>query len=255
MSNMFVSADKFRELAQGEHISDDLGLRKQFIAEVKVENDDRRELLFTISSDSVDRDGDKIAVDGWQLDAYRKNPVVLWAHDYRNLPIARSEKVWIEAGKLKSLARFVPQDISDFADRVYRLYKAGFLSATSVGFRPVKWAWTEDKDRKLGIDFEQQELLEYSAVPVPANPDALIEARAAGIDIEPLKTWARGIFDARNIKSLREFEDFLRDAGGFSRKDATWLASHGWQVVQREADTDYGPVVSTLQRFRASLLK
>ena len=40
------------------------------------------------------------------------------------------------------------------------------------------------------MDFEKQELLEFSIVPVPANADCLVEARAAGIDVEPLREWA-----------------------------------------------------------------
>src|SRR5262245_46070666 len=37
-----------------------------------------RNYTFTISSSSVDRMGDTIAIDGWQLEAYRKNSVVLY---------------------------------------------------------------------------------------------------------------------------------------------------------------------------------
>jgi hypothetical protein len=36
----------------------------------------------------------------------------------------------------------------------------------------------------------EQELLEFSAVPVPANGEALIEGRSAGIDIAPLLDWS-----------------------------------------------------------------
>jgi phage head maturation protease len=63
---------------------------------------------------------------------------------------------------------------------VYRLARGGFLAATSVGFRPLKWEYTTDKERGAddwfpGIDFEEQELVEFSIVTVPANPEALME--------------------------------------------------------------------------------
>jgi HK97 family phage prohead protease len=235
--------DKFRTLADAGQITDEIAIRSQFIAEVKAGDDDKRELLFTISTDSVDRSGDKINQDGWQLDNYRKNPVVLWAHDYSKPPIGTSDKVWIEGGKLKSITRFVPADnpaIGRFADGIYQLYKQGFMSATSVGFMPKKWAWVDDKDRKYGIDFEEMELLEYSAVPVPANAEALIEARGLGLDTKGF------LF---SIETERDFEDFLRDVGGFSAKGAKVLASHGYRkFAQRDVEDDLSPLGEMIQR-------
>jgi hypothetical protein len=67
--------------------------------------------------------------------------------------------------------------------------KGGFLSATSVGFSPLKYAFTDDPKRRFGIDFLEQELLEFSCVTVPANAEALIEGRAAGIDVTPMLDW------------------------------------------------------------------
>jgi hypothetical protein len=69
----------------------------------------------------------------------------------------------------------------------------GFLSATSVGFMPTKYAFVDDPERRWGIDFLEQELLEFSCVPVPANPEALIDAKAAGIDTAAVREWAEKI--------------------------------------------------------------
>jgi hypothetical protein len=57
---------------------------------------------------------------------------------------------------------------------------------------PLKYAFTDDPQRRFGIDFLEQELLEFSwCVPVPANAEALVEGRAAGIDqVAPLLDWA-----------------------------------------------------------------
>ena len=56
-----------------------------------------------------------------------------------------------------------------------------------MGFKPKKWVYNEER---RGVDFAEQELLEFSIVPVPANAECLVEARAAGIDVEPLRAWA-----------------------------------------------------------------
>jgi HK97 family phage prohead protease len=160
--------------------------------EVKAGEGDSRSLTFTISTDSVDRMGDTISVAGWKLDAYRKNPVVLWGHDSADFPVAKSTKLWIEGSKLKAETEFVPADnpaTGLHAEGILQLYKGGFLSATSVGFSPLKYAFTDDPTRRFGIDFLEQELLEFSCVTVPANAEALIEGRAAGIDVTPMLDW------------------------------------------------------------------
>jgi HK97 family phage prohead protease len=264
----FLSDNKFREFAREkfpqkedgkncyklDEANDMAGIRKQFVAEVKVQNDEARELLFTVSTSGVDRQGDSISVDGWRLDNYRKNPVVLWAHSYNGFPIARSSKIWVEDGKLKSIASFVPENNSAVgrqAEGIYQLYKGGFLSATSVGFMPIKWAWTEDTSRKYGIDFEEQELLEYSAVPVPANAEALIESRGM-VDVNPVIEWALETIFPKGI-NRRKFERFLSDSG-FSQKEAVTLAAlTPKDLSQSDSENEIRECLSVLQQFRETL--
>lgn len=192
----FLTEERFKQLAK-DGVVDGKGLRKQVVDEIeKGGGSSERSLTFTISTASVDRQSDTVSLDGWNFDNYLKNPVVLWAHDYSRLPIARATKVWKYGSKIKAAADFVPAEMPEvgpFAEAVYQMYKGGFLNATSVGFLPTKWSWSEDEGRKYGIDFSEQELLEFSAVPVPANPEALLEAKSAGIDVEPLRDWAKSI--------------------------------------------------------------
>lgn len=165
----------------------DSGLRKGLIATIKQEGDDGdRALSFTISTATPDRDRDTIDVAGWQLENYEKNPVVLWAHNPWDPPIAKATAIAVEEDALKSTAEFAGADVYPFADTIFQLLKGGFLNATSVGFWPAEWTFNEERG---GIDFKVQELWEYSIVPIPSNPDALIEARSAGIDLDPLREW------------------------------------------------------------------
>lgn len=144
---------------------------------------------FTITTNSVDRDGDVIDPAGWQLDSYLKNPVVLWAHDYRQPPVAVARSIEKSATGLVSEAEFVDAATYPFAGTIASLVKLGALRGTSVGFRPVEGKWSTSPERK-GVHFHEQELLEWSIVPVPANPDCLVQARAEGVDVEPLREWA-----------------------------------------------------------------
>ncbi len=210
-------------------------VRSGFDVEVAAVSDTARELQFTISTGDIDRSGDTIAVDGWNFDGYRKNPVVLWAHDYETLPVARAPRIWVEGGKVKALAEWTPAGMAKFNDIVFDMYLGGFLNAVSVGFRPTKWAWAEDSERRMGVDFMEQELYEFSAVVVPANPNALIDAKSAGIDTGPLVEWAFGVIRHAPPQTIREFEGLLRDGLGFSRKDAAAVASKGWTAMKAAA--------------------
>lgn len=193
----YVSRDAFAtEIAASKQVPDCI-LRKQFVCEdiAKIglsgdplnKTDVSRQRKFTVSTAAVDRDNDSISVAGWKLDNYRKNPTVLFAHDYASLPIARAVSIGIENGKLVATAEFAEHDM---AETCLKLIDGGFLRATSVGFRPIAASRAVERD---GFDFKEQELLEFSIVPVPANPEALIHAQAGGIDIAPLKAWAEGV--------------------------------------------------------------
>ena len=129
-------------------------------------------VTFVLSTDGVDRHGDVVAADGWRLEAYLRNPVLLWAHDYRHPAIGRAVSVWTEPHRLLAKMEFAP---SRFAQEVAALYATGFQWGVSVGFRPIRWE--ERRDARtgafLGLRYLEQELLEVSAVPVPANREAL----------------------------------------------------------------------------------
>ena len=184
-----VSATQFKTFNRGRNVTRSaIGVRKQVIAPAGTMAGDLRALRFTISTESVDREQDVIRIAGWDLANFRKNPVVLWGHDSSRLPIGRAFDVKIEDGALKASVEFIPADTPEggqFAESVLRLARGGFIAATSVGFRPLKWDYTNDQSRGAddwfpGIDFEEQELVELSIVTVPANPEALIEAPGPG---------------------------------------------------------------------------
>ena len=129
-------------------------------------------VTFVLSTDDVDRHGDVVSADGWRLEAYLQNPVLLWAHDYRHPAIGRAVEVWTEPHRLLASMEFGP---GAFAQEVAALYACGFQWAVSVGFRPIRWEDRRDArtGALLGLRYLEQELLEVSAVPVPANRHAL----------------------------------------------------------------------------------
>lgn len=164
--------------------------------EVKASEEDDRVLTFTGSNEILDRQDEVVLADGWDLDNYRKNPVILFAHQYDQPPVGKAEKVWVSNGALKFRVRFPTKDEYPFADTLYRLYKGGYMHAVSVGFLPREWEWGKgDEDPRR--TYTEQELLELSLVPVPANPDALING--AGLK----SARAAGDLDDRDVEDLR----------------------------------------------------
>lgn len=142
---------------------------KDFIGEIKEINEKENTLTSFVSTNSVDRMGEVLDPSGADLSNYRKNPVVLWAHDYSQPPIGKA--LWAKRSGDGILAKmeFAP---TAFAQEIKKLYQEKFLNTFSVGFIPKNWV--DGKSQKdPARTYTQWEMLEYSAVPVPANPDAL----------------------------------------------------------------------------------
>src|SRR5690349_13327114 len=113
-------------------------VRKQFSMETRrrAVNEDSRTATFVITTDGVDRDNDRINQKGWIFDPFLKNPSVLWAHDYSQLPVGKAISLIALENGVESTVQFPPKGVHPFADTVFELVKGGFLNATSVGFAP-----------------------------------------------------------------------------------------------------------------------
>jgi len=141
-----------------------------------------RSVQFTISKEVVDRDGDILRASGVDFTNYMKNPVFLSFHNSREFPLGKVTKFWVEGNSVKAIVYFPPieelstnpeqaSEKAKLVDFTYHCYKTGMLNAVSVGFIPLEWVETEN-----GFDIQKWELLEFSAVAVPANQDAIAEA-------------------------------------------------------------------------------
>lgn len=126
-------------------------------------------IRFVASTEAVARDGKALLMADWRLENYRANPVVLWVHDYmgRNLPIGRTVAVEVMGSQLLADVEFDQAD--DFARAVESKYRRGFLNAVSVG-------WQDVGEGKRFV----HDLMDISAVPVPADPGALAAGESVG---------------------------------------------------------------------------
>ena len=192
------TTEQFKKSLAGGESTEDAVLIKGFAPDIDKEIDGpgARVVQFVISTGAVDRDGDTIDPDGWDLASFQKAGSILWGHKSDDLPVAESLAVWVESGKLKARSRFMTRDVYPLSDTIYQLIQNNVIRSTSVGFKPTKWV---ESDRSAtygpGLDFKAQTLLEFSLVSVPANPEALIEAKSLGIDMGPYLGWLEETLD------------------------------------------------------------
>lgn len=180
---------------------------KKSIFNVKAEELEERTVRFKVSSEVVDRDGDILIAKGCDFTNFAKNPQFLAFHNYHEYPLGIPKNWGIEGDAvycdvyfptLKELATDAEQasEKAKLVDFTYHCYKTGMLNAVSVGFIPKDAVPNKETGGSL---ISEWELLEFSAVSVPANQDAVAQAvKSFGIDENDL------IDPIERIKSLEE---------------------------------------------------
>lgn len=141
-------------------------------------------LDFVASDETLDRYNEVIVASGWKLENYVKNPVFQNSHQYGDIIYTIGRALVTEVrtmGERKVLFQRVEfaTEANPIAKIAYNLYKGKFLNAVSVGFIPLQWENGEVADT-FARKYTEQELLEVSAVGIPANPNALALGLKAG---------------------------------------------------------------------------
>lgn len=135
------------------------------------EYDKERTISFVGTSEDVDRDNEIVLLDGWDFENFKTNPVVLWMHDYRQVPIGKVVGITKDNKNKRIFFDIYFSKTYPFAETILGLVKEGILNATSVGFRVKDWDYDEDRDLFI---LKENELFEISIVTVPANPKATV---------------------------------------------------------------------------------
>lgn len=145
-----------------------------------------RQFIAKITTNKIDRDKEIVESRGISITNYQKNPIILFSHDARSLPIGRT--IWLK--------RFSDQDGTEglvakgqiatgttLGDEVWELLKQGILATTSIGFGVKESRVPSAAEIKLNPDLKgveriisRSELFEFSIVAIPSNIDASIFA-------------------------------------------------------------------------------
>ncbi|MDY0144047.1 MAG: HK97 family phage prohead protease [Bacteroidales bacterium] len=177
------------------------------LGEFKASKDEADVYTAVISGIKTDRYGDTVNPEGWDLKNFKKNPVLLWAHDHKIPTVGNATKVWVEGKELMMKFKFAP---TPFAQELKMLVDERFLKAFSVGFMAKDYKFND-----AGVDFLAQELLECSFVNVPAYAEALM--KSVGANSEKYKNFIKdseGTMNWDGIKKSDYRENLLKEKNG-----------------------------------------
>lgn len=142
------------------------------LMKVKAINEDERVITGIASTPSPDRDGDILEPDGAK---FRNDTPFLWQHD-RSQPIGSCTPKMVKEGlqitaKLVKPTPDMPSQLVARLDEAWSSIKSGLVKGLSIGFRPIEYSYIDD----VGIRFISWDLLEVSAVTIPANAECSIQ--------------------------------------------------------------------------------
>lgn len=153
-------------------------------------------------------------------------PPVLWQHSSAH-PVGPYLEMREDSSGLWVRGQLLKDDVA-LAKEAYALMKAKAVTGLSIGYRTI----VDEFDRDTGITtLKELDLWEVSIVTFPANDLARIES-------------------VKSIKTVRDFEEFLRESG-FSRSEALRIASRGFEQRESAAeDADLAKLIeNTIKLF------
>lgn len=194
------------------------------LADLKFFQDSGKFSGYASTFNNVDLGGDVIMPGAYKasLKTKRDSPLLLYfQHDYR-MPIGKVVEEEEDDVGLKIQGELTPnhREASDVAAGI----KHGTIWGMSVGIViPPDGA---KRDEKSGMRFiKRADLKEVSLTNMPMN-------RQSRVTLDATKS----VLDA--CKGISDFEDFLREAGGFSREAAKAALSRFRAVILRDAGSE-----------------
>lgn len=189
--------------------------------------EETREIEFVISDETRDRHGTVIPLDAWNIEKFNKNGIVGYQHEVHGSFIGDSNPdqvlgigyAYVDDGKLVGRVTFEPPEINPLAEKIFQKVLHGTLKATSVGFMETqKGKYGEKEEARDGSNptyyFGEVELLEFSIVNIPSNPNAL----------------RRNIYEETNIELLRMQVADLNDELETLENENIRLVAHNAQL-------------------------
>ena len=135
-------------------------MSKQFLKGIVKKRKDGK-IEFVATDETMDRQGESLSIDSWDLTNFMKAPRLLVNHEYNVQSIVGAVKNIRKEGK-QIIFEPIFHGITELAKNSEKMVREGWLNTVSVGYIPTGEG-----------DSQRNELLEVSLVAVPANPSAL----------------------------------------------------------------------------------
>lgn len=173
-------------------------------------NGDWFEVKGTASTNDLDRGNDVVLVEGIDLSNHKKNPLLLFCHDKKGIPLGRCSNpvneeysVKIEDGCLR-FKGWIDQN-SGGSWNVVKSVKSKVLRGVSIGFVPKKIALVEDQSGRQFTLIEESELVEISITPLPENQNALLDVYTKSFGLsEPLQQMYKDMLDKKLMPNIQD---------------------------------------------------
>lgn len=225
-------------------------MRSQFFAQLEVKFLDDGAQVGTFEGygavfGNVDSYGDVIQKGAFKdsLKEWKKSgklPPMLVQHggwmmtDTDGLPVGKWEAMSEDDTGLHVKGRLINLD-TERGKNIHGAMKEGVLDGMSIGYRAKEFALGTKPDEPRRT-LKKIDLFEVSVVTFPANGAARIAS----------------VKGAGGITTIREFEAWLRDAGGFSHAQAKAIASRGFTAMDPR-DEGGADIAAMLRRNIATL--
>lgn len=147
-------------------------------------------------------------------------PKMFFNHGSYDLPIGKWLKVEEDEKGLKVLGELTPGNPQ--SEAVKAALKHGTVDGLSIGYRLRASGYKAKKDGGRIIE-KIEALPEISIVTYPCDQAARIDSKSE---------------DISELGTVREFENFLRDAGGFSKAEATALCAKAKVLFSNQGEPE-----------------
>ncbi len=147
-------------------------------------------------------------------------PKMFFNHDAYALPIGKWVSVEEDEKGLKVVGELTPGNPQ--SEAVKAAIHHGTVDGLSIGYRLNSSGYKSKKDGGRIIT-KVEALPEISVVTYPCDQSARIESKSE---------------DINELRTIREFENFLRDVGGFSKAEATALCAKAKILFSNQRDSD-----------------
>ncbi len=197
------------------------------ITKVKAEGDQLKISGYASTADK-DRVGDRILPEAWTkggLDNYKKNPILLFNHNYSK-PVGSTSEIKVDEKGL-----FIEGIISKSAGETYGLIEDSVLRTFSVGFMVKDADYDKTSD---GFIIKDAELLEVSVVSVPCNQDACFSLAKAFENKEELRKFVEEELHITAEPIAEELKDSEAEKEKAAKEEQERLALQGKTSMNEE---------------------